>query len=501
MPEELEIVAMRNYEGTTTARDVAAVFFRQKKLFLTSFAVVLCIGVLYALFVPSYKAEMKVLVRRGRIDATVTPTETASSLERENVTEEEMNSEVELLQDEDILRNVVLASGLAESQHWYSPLGRNGSEEEIARAVKRLAGKITVQPVRKSHVIAISYNSSDPRLSAAVLKSLAAAYLAKHTEIRRPTGQQDFFERQMQESRRALDQAQSQLVDFTRDKRVVSATLERDLTLQKLSEASMAEMNLQASIAEAAERVRSLQTKILELPQRQVAQIRNADNPQLQEKLKSKLLELELKRTELLTKFQPSYRLVKEVEQQIAQAKLAIEAEGRKPLRDELTEVNPEYEWADSERLKAVVELQELLKRQHVSRTQLAGYKQTAEGLGENVLTQDDLQRKLKAAEDKYLLYANKREEARIEDALDVNGILNVTLAQEPRVPALPAWPIWAATCLSFAAAFVFSTGTAFAADYLDPSFRTPDEVARVLGAPVLVALPARTGPTELEMS
>jgi uncharacterized protein involved in exopolysaccharide biosynthesis len=217
--------------------------------------------------------------------------------------------------------------------------------------------------------------------------------------------------------------------------------------------------------------------------------------------LKSKLLELELKRTELLTKFQPSYRLVKEVEEQIGQAKLAIDAEDRKPLRDELTEVNPEYEWADSERLKAVVELQELLKRQHVSRAQLAGYKQTAEGLGENVLTQDDLQRRLKAAEDKYLVYANKREEARIEDALDENGILNVTLAQEPRVPALPAWPVWAATCLSFAAAFIFSTGTAFAADYLDPSFRTTDEVARVLGAPVLVALPARTGPTELEMS
>jgi hypothetical protein len=36
--------------------------------------------------------------------------------------------------------------------------------------------------------------------------------------------------------------------------------------------------------------------------------------------MKSKLLELELRRTELLTKFQPSYRLVREVEQQIAQA-------------------------------------------------------------------------------------------------------------------------------------------------------------------------------------
>ena len=37
--------------------------------------------------------------------------------------------------------------------------------------------------------------------------------------------------------------------------------------------------------------------------------------------MKSKLLELQLKRTELLTKFEPSYRLVQEVDQQIAETK------------------------------------------------------------------------------------------------------------------------------------------------------------------------------------
>jgi uncharacterized protein involved in exopolysaccharide biosynthesis len=284
------------------------------------------------------------------------------------------------------------------------------------------------------------------------------------------------------------------LIQFTREKKVVSAALERDLSLQKLSEAESADLSVQASIAEAAERVRSLEIKMRDLPQRRVAQIRNADNPQLQEKLKSKLLELDLKRTELLTKFQPSYRLVEEVEQQIAQAKAAIEAEDLKPLRDELTESDPEFEWASSERMKALVELQVLLKRQHVSRAQLAAYKQTAEKLGESVLTQGDLERKLKAAEDKYLLYSNKREEARIGDALDENGILNVALAEEPRVPALPTWPLWSATCLSFAAACVFSTGMTFAADYFDPSFRTPNEVFDLLGAPVLASLPIRTG-------
>jgi uncharacterized protein involved in exopolysaccharide biosynthesis len=461
--------------------------------------VVLGAGVLCALLAPSYKAEMKVLVRRGRIDPAVTPTETASPLmAREEITEEELNSEVELLQDQDILRKVVLDTGLTASVAWFPRLSREDSEDQIARAVRRLAGKLNVQPVRKSHLITISYKASDPRLAAGVLKALADAYLARHVSLRRPSGQQTFFEEQMQQSRRALDDAEMQLIQFTHKKKVVSATLERDLTLQKLSDAESADLGLQASLAEAAERVRSLEAKRRELPERRVAQVRNADNPQLQEKLKSKLLELQLKRTELLTKFQPSYRLVEEIDQQIAQARAAIEAEDLKPLRDELTEANPEFEWASSERMKALVELHVLLKRQGVSRAQLAAYKQIAEKYGESVLTQGDLERTVKAAEDKYLLYSNKREEARIGDALDENGILNVALAEEPRVPALPSWPMWAATCLSFAAACVFSTGMAFVADYFDPSFRTPDEVFDLLGSPVLASLPARSGRGDL---
>jgi uncharacterized protein involved in exopolysaccharide biosynthesis len=160
--------------------------------------------------------------------------------------------------------------------------------------------------------------------------------------------------------------------------------------------------------------------------------VRNGDNPQLQEK-KSKLLELELKRTELLVKFQPSYRLVQEVDDQIAQAKSAIAAEDLQLLRDELTEQNPEYEWASAERLKGEVEQQSLEERHMVTRVQVARYQLAAEKLGEIAVTQDDLERKLKAADDKYLLYANEREEARIGDALDDDGILNVALAEEPR--------------------------------------------------------------------
>lgn len=495
MPQALPVIS-GGKDGPPSVRDFAMTFFRHARLLKISFLLVFAAGMAYWIAAPSYEAQMKVLVRRGRIDPAVTPTPTAAPiLEQDLVSEEELNSQAEFLHDDDLLRKVVLETGLVDRYSWFATLTGENSDERIAHAVKRLGAKLTVVPVRKSQLVSVSYKSSNPRLSAAVLKSLASAYLAKQAEVHRPSGQQAFFEEQTRQARMGLDQAQSDLLHFAQERAVASAPLERDLTLQRLSEAEAADLGLRAEIAESAERVRSLEGKLNELPQTRIVQTKNADNPQLQEKLKSKLLDLELKRTELLTKFQPSYRLVTEVDEQIAQAQAAIKEQEARPLRDETTQEDPDHEWANTERIKSLVEMQALQKREGVAQSQVRRYREAAERLAQDVVTQSDLESKLKSAQDKYLLYLNKREEARIGDALDQRGILNVTLAEPPNVPALPATPIWLATCLSFAAACAFSAGAVFTADYMDPSIRTPGELGRLLEAPVLAALPARQQP------
>src|SRR5206468_11628002 len=124
----------------------------------------------------------------------VTPTQTVAPLvQQDMVSEEELNSQAELLRDDDILRKVVIETELAEQGRWLALLTRQNQEERIAHAVKRLAGKLDVAPVRKSQIITVSYSSSDARMSAQVLRALAGAYLAKQIEIRRPNGQQEFF--------------------------------------------------------------------------------------------------------------------------------------------------------------------------------------------------------------------------------------------------------------------------------------------------------------------
>ena len=490
MGEELTIIRKPVPATSPTLRDLLAVVFRQRRLAFLSFMAIFIAILGYGVFAPSYEAHMSVLVRRGRVDPLVTPAPTPSPMfQRDEITEEELNSQVELLRDDEILRAVVQTSGMSGGA-WYERFLGGSEEVRLARSVRRMTRHLTVEPARKTNLIQVDYSSSDPGQAAAVLQALAHAYLERQQRVRRPSGEYEFFEQQVAQSRRGLLDAEFRLMDFSSDQGVVSAAQERDMALQKLSDAEANDRQTQVAMAETRQRIQDLQSRLKTLPERTLTIIRNADNPQLAEKMKSKLLELQLKRTELLTKFDPSYRLVQEVDQQIAETRTTIAGEEHAPLRDETTNQEPNHEWAKSELIKAQVDLGTLEAHGQATRVQVAGYREVAQRLGGNALRQGDLLGELKAAEEKYLLYVNKREEARIEDALDQGGILNVTIAEQPRVPALPARAGWVFGLIAVVLGGTLSTSLAFAADYLNPSFRTPDDVLAYLGIPVLASLP-----------
>ena len=495
MTEDLSIVPKSPWTPSLTSRDLLAILFRQRQVAMISFAVVLLIVLVYGLTAPGYQAKMKVLVRRGRVDPVVTPTPTAASqFERQEVTEEELNSEAELLRDEQILRTVVREADLAEARPAWRFWERDDRAVEQERAVRRLGKRLAVEPLRKTTLIAVTYDSSDPGKASQVLQCLAKAYLERHQQVHRPSGESSFFEQQMQQAQRGLEQAELTMIEFAHRKGVVSAELERDLTLQKLNDADASEHQTRILMAESQRRVRRLQETFDQTPERTTTQIRTADNPQLLEKMKSRLLELLLKRAELTTRFQPSYKLVQEVDREIAEARNAIAAEELSPVKDETTDQDVTHEWARAELAKGQVELSGLEARAQATQIMRSSYEETAQRLGDRAIAQEQLRRNLKAAEEKYLLYANKREEARIGDALDQGGILNVTIAEQPTAPALPAHSRATLAFLGFLLAAAVSTGMAFTTDYLDPAFRTPDEVIAFLGTPVLASLPRKAG-------
>lgn len=473
-----------------TLREIAAVLFRQRVYVIGTFLIVSLAIILYGICFPSYRAEMRLLVSKGRADPPVVPQPTSFDYSRHEVMEEEINSEVQLLQDVDVLRSVVVKTGLDSRERRLWIRNANMGEARITRAVRRLASRLEVTPIRKTRMISVAYDSSDPETAARVLRELSAFYVQKHLISYRPPGESAFFQQQTDTYGKALAVAERNLLNQISQKGVVSAALERDLVLQKLRDADVYYRQAVLQRGETEARIASLKTQLTGLPERWTTEIRTGDNPELLQQLKSTLLRLELKRVELLTKYQPNYRLVQEIEQQIGDTRAAIQAENLMPVRQETTNNEPRHDWASTELKKAEIEYKVLQARESGAAAIVHSYQEMAQRLGEEAIRHGDLARDARIAEENYLLYVRKREEARIGDALDEQRILNVALVQEPVAPALPKWSLLTIIAFALVCGSLSSTSVAFAADYLDPSYRTPDEVTISLGVPTLASLP-----------
>jgi uncharacterized protein involved in exopolysaccharide biosynthesis len=474
-----------------TSRDIVAVLFRQRWAMLTAFVIVVIAVVVAGVWVPKYEAKMKILVRRQRSDTMITSSANApAQFIGDQVSEEDLNSEVELLNSEDLLRKVVLTTGLSGKSG--SPTDHDG-KIRIAKAVSKLGKDLKIEPLRKSNVISVEYSNRDPQLAAQVLQAVAAAYTEKHLELHRSSGEFKFFDQQTEQYQQGLDQARAKLTDFTKGTNVVSAQLERDSALQQANEFDSTAHQAQTTVIETEQRVRALEAELQSMQPRMTTVVRTSDNPQLLGLLKSTLLNLELKRADLLTQYEPTYRLVQEVDQQIADAKNAISGEQSKPIREESSDHDPNYQWVQAELTKAQADLSGLKARATTAASIAGQYHETAQRLDQDGLVQQDLLQAAKTQEENYLLYVHKREEARISDALDQRGILNVAMAEQPVVPALPSRSPLTVALLTLLLAGTFSLSTALVVDLMDPSFHTPAQVVDILGIPVVLAIPKRT--------
>jgi uncharacterized protein involved in exopolysaccharide biosynthesis len=474
-----------------SSRDLIAIGFRHKRAIVITFCAILLGALLATIVQPAeYQASTKFLIERSRMDPIVSAGQD-TKLVRSDVTEEELNSEVELLQSEDVLRQVVVASGLYQRKTLLNYLGIQTSDAtRIAKAVARLQKELQIEPVKKSNLIAVNYASTEPQLAMRVLKALDDAYLQKNLAVHHPQGEFQFFEQQAESYKKNLADAETQLKTFSEQEGGVSPQLARDITLQKLSEFSATLQQTYADIAATEQRIDALEKQSGTTPQRLTTQLRAVDDAQVLQGLKATLMTLELKRTELLTKYQPTYPLVQEVDKQLAETRASIATEEGKPVKDETTDRNPTYAWINEELAKAKADDSGLQARAAAIQATVAKYQGKSHELEQKGIQEQDLLRKVKTEEENYLLYQHKREEARMTDALDRTGILNVAIAEQPMTPALPSNSRWTVLLLGMLLATGVSVGMAFTLEFTNASFRTPSEVLSELNIPVLAAVP-----------
>jgi uncharacterized protein involved in exopolysaccharide biosynthesis len=487
--------AKMDVEVDPTLRDVLTPLFRRRRLLTLSFLGIFLGGILSAVVTPKqYDAHMKILVKRERVDPIVTSEATLQEAQpAPAVTEEEINSEAEILRSRDLLEKVVLATGLQEKRGTsiFGFLSQaDDPETQISKAVDQLGRKLQIEALTKTDLIEVGYQSPDPLLSQRVLAALADLYMEKHLAVHRPPGAFDFFQQETEQYRDGLTEAEARLARFGKDQNVTVAQTERDLTVQKLNEFDATFHQTEAGIAETQGRIGDLESQLKVTPPRlNTSQKSTDDGPALQV-LEGTLSTLELKHTDMAAHFEPEYQPLKDLEAQIAQTRSQIAKVRSAPLHEETTDVNPAYTWLTEELVKSRADLVTLEARATANSRNVQIYRQMALDLGQKQLEQEDLIRNAKVEEGDFLLYLNKREEARISDALDSKRILNVAVAEAATVPALPTRSPWLLVFLGGLLAILVSTASAFVADYVDPSLRTVADVEKVLQVPILAAMP-----------
>jgi uncharacterized protein involved in exopolysaccharide biosynthesis len=337
------------------------------------------------------------------------------------------------------------------------------------------------------------YPSRDPELAARVLQNLGNLFQEKHAAVHRPPGTFHFFDQEAERYRGELATSETQLSDFNGTEGIVSAAEQKQLVLQQISQFQAELHQSKANAYEANRRALALKSRAADTPSRQTTQITKIDNAQLMAALETTLLNLELKRSDMLTKYAPTYQPVMELESQIADTQKAINQAESSPTQQVTTDRLPAQDWMATEVVRAESDRAAFEAQAGAIGGVVRLYQGIARNLDEKGRHQDDLIRNVKIGEDNYLLYLRKREEARISDALDSKRIVNVAIAEAATVPALPALNILWLFVGGFFTAGIVSVSAAYAVDRMDPSFRTPDELVRYLNVKVLASIPPST--------
>jgi uncharacterized protein involved in exopolysaccharide biosynthesis len=440
---------------------------------------------------------MQVFVGRERLDSAVTSQPTAAVQETSKmVTSDDIASEVALLQGQDMLREVVQTCKLAEKHASFwdrfdsrDPEIRKAAALESAAA--GLARNLKVEAQKTSHVIDLRYGSAGlPETPACVLQTLGKLYLEKHLRLERPAGAFEFFAQETDKYQRALAESERRLVGFSTTEGIAAPDILRTDMAQQLIAAQANLYHTRQAIAADKQRIENIKEQMAVTPPRSSTAEASIAANLLLDQLQSTLLAEQLKRTQLVMKYDPSYPLVKEMEEEIAQTKEAIASAEEAKYVNKTTDRDPTFEYLRQDQAKTEADLASEEASAAALASTIRSMRSEMVSLDVKAVQQAELLREAKANEGNYLLYLNKREQERTSDALDQKRIANVAIAVPAYVSVVPARSPLQVTFLGFFVAVLGGIGAGYLAELVDPSFRTPDEVAQVLNISVVTSVP-----------
>jgi uncharacterized protein involved in exopolysaccharide biosynthesis len=440
---------------------------RRRRTVLEVGAAAFCLILLGTLlWPPVYRSTAKILVQDSRaqylVSSDLQPNTDRTALSLKPVSEEDLNSEVELLTS-DYLVNQAIANlkpppaftGPAAALHdavaltfnlpvlGYHLLHETPSLTPKDKWALDLERHLTSSPIKRSNVIEVNFRSHDPQWSQKFLTDLLNEYLDYHARISHDPQAERFFQRQANALKDKLYASEDALRAFQLQHGITDLPAQKQALVARLSDLQGQYQRTSTELAFAREQVTALENQMRSTPGRIDKETRSVQNLALQQ-LKPQVMQLKAERAELLARYQPTSQRIQQIDAKIAAAERILEHEDHLEVQERSSDLNPVWVTIDTNLQDARVKAASLEASLNTMNSQIQSGHAALDQMVNDAIEMGRLERQVATDRDTYLSYVRKGEEARTAQALNLNKILNVSIAQPPSLPLRPDFPkVW----------------------------------------------------------
>ena len=324
---------------------------------------------------------------------------------------------------------------------------------------------LTVDLVRDTRAVKISYPHTDPGEAAAIANQVAKSFmdLSFKNQTAQFTDTSDWLDRSTRELKAKVEQAEQALADYTREHHIFSTDGKETLTTEKLS-------RLHDQLTRAQTDRLLKQSLYDELKAGHIAQLPESYVDPSLNALRSKLADLQIQAGDLSVKYGPKNPHLVEINQQVAIAQQQIDS-GMAALERKL---KGEYDRAQSDEKTLTTALDEI--------------KGEAERENQDAIQFTILRQEVETAKGLYTDFLLKTNQANLQVA---EQHLNMRVIQPALVPRVPVSPL---RKTNVAIAFILSLGAGlgltFFLEYLDNTIKSVEDITRYIQLPALGVIP-----------
>jgi capsular exopolysaccharide synthesis family protein len=518
---------LRRETYETSLRDLYFAIFRHKiriLLFFCAVMITVTLGTLLSSEV--YQSDAKLMVLLGRESASLDPTATTGRVVSISQDwESGINSETEILNSRKLAEKVVDAIGTDNQQDearqvplpedsvikklryaikqtlWLpldvfakqifpsqplTPMEQRQKRDEIIQAFMK---SLKVEAIKKSNILLISYVAKSPQLAHDQIEKFIQLYLDEHIKAYRTSGSYEFFKSQTAVFHRALAKSEEALKDLKSQTGMASLQEQRHLLLGRIGKL---EVDLEQAVSESSAsiaKITTLKNTLASLPSTVQSEETTGFANSAADGLLKQLNDLQMKEQELLSTFTENSVPVVELRRQIEEARsLFHKAQQSKQVT---IASNPTYQLLQKEMLSEAGTHSSLLAKAEVLKLQLVKGKSELQAVNESEMQITYLERELDLQRVNYRKYSESMEQARIDQAMEMDKISNINIVQPPSYPTKPIRPRVAINlALGFFLGIFGGFGLAFVLELLDRSFKKPEDVEQRLHLPTLASIP-----------